>query len=363
MVIRNIKKTKILFVIPNLNGGGAERVFVTYIKSLNKQKFNIKLALIEKTGPFVDLVPHDVQIIDLKGKRTRHSFIRLLKCVKQTQPDLIMSTTNRMNILILLVSRFINKQIKICVYEPSMPSAQFGHKHLQFYYLWLIRYLYPKADRIIAQTKAMKSEINHYFKISLDKIDVIINPVDKQFIDYSIKNEINPFTNKTINIVASGRIQHEKGFNFLINSFAKVIEIDQRFKLHILGNVGSQSYFEKLKSIIKKNKLEEHIMFMGFKNNPFPYYKFADLFVLSSLWEGLPNVVLEVLYLQTPLVVTDCIPFFHEVIEEGKNGYIIDYGNEKLMAEKILNYNKLIVENSISFSFNFNRYFEKIVKL
>lgn len=363
MKIQNIKKIKILFVIPNLNGGGAERVFVNYIRSINSKIFDIKIALIEKIGPFINLIPHGVQIIDLKGKRTRHSFIRLLKCVKQIKPDLIVSTTNRMNILILLVSKLINKQIKICVYEPSMPSAQFGHKHLQFYYLWLIRYLYPKADRVIAQTKEMKSEINQYYKISHKIIDVIINPVDKQFIDYNVKNKITPFTNKTINIVASGRIQYEKGYDFLIKSFAKVIEIDQRFKLYILGNIGSQSYFEKLKSIIKKNKLEEHIIFLGFKINPFPYYKFADLFVLSSLWEGLPNVVLEVLYLQTPLVVTDCIPFFYEVIEEGKNGYIIDYGNEKLMAEKILNYDKLIVENSISFSSDLNSYFRKIVKL
>ena len=94
-------KSNILFVIPNLNGGGAERVFVNYIRILDEQKYNISLALVEKTGPYLDLVPAYVKIIDFKKKRTRYSFFNLLKSIKQVNPDLVVSTTNYMNMLLL----------------------------------------------------------------------------------------------------------------------------------------------------------------------------------------------------------------------------------------------------------------------
>jgi len=117
--------------------------------------------------------------------------------------------------------------------------------------------------------------------------------------------------------VASGRIREEKGYKFLLKSFMEVIKINPRYRLHILGGIGNGQYMEELKQFINDNGLQKYVLFLGFKINPFHYYKFADLFVLSSKWEGLPNVVLEALYLQTPVVVTACIPYFRKLIKSG----------------------------------------------
>jgi glycosyltransferase involved in cell wall biosynthesis len=355
------KKTDILFVIPNLNGGGAERVFINYIRALDSHRFNIKLLLIEKIGVFLELVPPNVEIFDLGKKRTRFSFFKLLKLVKQINPRVIVSTTNRMNILVLMVSLFLSKQIKIVIREPNMPSAQFGRKYFPCYYLWLIKMLYPCADKIIAQTEAMKDDISTFFNIPYDKICVLINPVDIDLINEKLNYADNPFDEKNINILASGRISKQKGFDFLISAFSKVVNRDNRFYLYILGKEADDgSHKRMLVDLIQELGLEKNVVFIGFKNNPFPYYKYADLFVLSSRWEGFPNVVLEALYLKTPVIVTNCIPFFSGVIEEGKNSFIVKFGDENAMANRILEYDKLHVEKEYYNSQDLNCLFESM---
>ncbi len=354
-------KIKILFVIPTLNGGGAERVFVNYIRSLNIERFDISLLLINKTGEFLKFIPKYVKIVDIGKNKTRYSFFKLLKSVKNINPELIVSTTNRMNILILIVSLFVSNIIKICLYEPSMPSAQFSEKYLPRYYLLLMKILYRHSDYIIAQTNEMKNEISDYYFVKKEKIFVTSNPMDTKLIDEQASQYENPYVKSNINVVASGRISEEKGFDFLLRSFAKVVEKNKKFKLYILGNVSNKLYLNKLQNIIQKCDLTNHVQFVGFKLNPFPYYKHADLFVLSSKWEGLPNVVLEALYLQTPVVVTDCIPYFKKLICEGKNGYVVKFGDKQDLAEKIQRYLDLSVNrNSLELP-NYDKIFWKMV--
>jgi len=341
-------KINILFVIPSLNGGGAERVFVNIIRTIDNQKFNKKLLLIDDSGVFVNLIPSDVEIINIKTMQTRFSFFPLLKNIKSLNPQIIVSTTNRMNILLLLVSIFVKKGNKFVVREPNMPSAQFNNKQLPRYYKWLTKLLYPKADFIIAQTESMKKEIIQFFNISDSKIKVLTNPIDTKYINDNVENAKNPYNNKKLNIIASGRLREQKGFEFLFRSFHNVIKKNQQFMLHILGEDDNNGrYKQVLINLSKTLDIEDKVVFHGFINNPFPYYKYADLFVLSSKWEGLPNVVLETLFLQTPVVVTDCIPYFHEILEEGKNGFIVKYGDEQIFADRIMKYKDLSVNSDI----------------
>ena len=97
--------------------------------------------------------------------------------------------------------------------------------------------------------------------------------------------------------------------------------------------------------LTKELKVSNKVHFHGYIKNPYPYYKFADLFVLSSKWEGLPNVVLESLFLKTPVVVTNCIPYLGKIIKSGKNGYIVEYGDYQSMANAILGYQELRVDD------------------
>jgi len=348
-------------VIPTLNGGGAERIFVNYIRSLDQNIYDIALLLVNRTGEFLSLIPDHVKIVDIGKSKTRYGFFKIIKQIKNIDPELIVSTTNRMNILVLLSSFFISRRIKICLYEPSMPSAQFDNNYLPRYYLLLMKLLYRFADYIIAQTTAMGIEIIKYYLIDKDKLLVTSNPIDTKLIDESTSGQNNPFDDNFINIVASGRIREEKGYEFLLKAFEKVIKYDIKYRLHILGTVGDKNYMKKLNKLIDENNMNNFVQFLGFQINPFPFYKYADLFVLSSKWEGLPNVVLEALYLKTPVIVTDCIPHFRELITNGKNGYVVKYGDEIDLSQKIQKYSKLKVASEILELPDYNKIFYSMV--
>ena len=341
------EKNTILFTIPTLDGGGAERVFVNYIKSLNPDNWDIHLLLVDRTGIFLNLIPKYVKIHALGIKRTRYAFLKLLKNIKLINPDLIVSTLNRMNILVLIASFFISKQSKICLYEPSMPSAQFENRYLPRYYLWGMRLLYRRSDYIIAQTEEMKEEIKSFYSSPKKDIMVTINPIDTKYIEEQLIDMSNPYSSDYINVIVSGRIREEKGQDFLIKSFSEVVMENPQYKLYIMGKIGDPQFYESLLNIVEDNKLTDHVSFIEFKINPYPYYKYADLLVLPSRWEGLPNVVLETLYLQTPVIVTNCIPFFKRLINEGQNGYIVEFGDTSDLSHKILEYKKLTVEKDV----------------
>lgn len=358
---KNTKLPNILFILPNLNAGGAERVIVNIIRSLNCSEYNIYLVLINKIGELIELVPTKVKIIDLGINRTRYSFLKLLLVIHKIKPELIFSSTNRTNILILAISYFLTCKSKIIIREPNSPYAQYILKQLPQYYIFFIKLLYHKADIIIAQTEAMKNEINKYFKISTNKIRVVINPIDYEYIDSKVKINKNPYPQEYVNVVASGRIDKQKGFDFLIKSFKRVINKNNNFRLYILGKEGNGKYKRNLVSLINDLELNSHIFFKGFQSNPFVYYKYADLFVLSSRWEGLPNVILESLYLNTPVIVTNCIPFFNEILVIGQDGYIVEFGNEKELAYRILQYDNLKVSYKQDVDYNFNKLIKETI--
>jgi glycosyltransferase involved in cell wall biosynthesis len=159
----------------------------------------------------------------------------------------------------------------------------------------------------------------------------------------------------------SGRISEEKGQDVLVRAFKNVIEKNNLFRLNILGAIGNLKYYDKLKEIIHDLNLSEYIKFLGFKTNPYPYYKYADLLVLPSRWEGLPNVVLEALYLQTPVIVTNCIPYFQKLLKKDSNGYIVDVDDSDGMAEAIINYRNLKVDKGTVPKVNMERIFKRMI--
>lgn len=336
---------RILFFLPNLNSGGVERVTLNILRLLDDNKFTKGIALVEKVGELVNLLPENVKMFDLKCKRTRYAFFKFFNCIRTFKPDIIVSRTNRTNILALAISCFFNREIKILAIEPSMPKSQFLNKHIPKYYYFLMRFFYRKAYAIVAQSKEMKDEIVQYLKIKREKIRILHNPMDMNFIDKMVESEECPFDTNEINVVASGNLYRRKGFDILIKAFHKVIQNNNKFKLYILGKrMVDNEYESYLINLIKELGMEDYIELLGFKSNPYIYYKYADLFVLSSRWEGLPNVVLEALYLKTPVVATNCTPSLSTIIRSGENGFIIDVDDIDMMAKRILEYDKLKVQ-------------------
>jgi glycosyltransferase involved in cell wall biosynthesis len=339
-------KTKLIFFLPGLHGGGAERVAVNILRKLDSQKHEIHLVLTEKKGRYLELIPEHVAVHDLKVSKTMFSILKLRKFVLLLNPDIIFSTLFRTHIAIDLALVGLTNKPKIVYRSPNSPKLLLENNQLSLIMKTLLRRAYKNADTIIAQTPEMKDEIIKYHKIKKDKIIVMLNPVDTEHIDKSVKNIRNPFDNTHINVVAAGRLTEQKGFDILIKSFSVVVKKDSLFKLYIIGE-GSIGELSKLMKLVKKYNLEKYVEFLGFQENPYQYFYYSSLYVLSSRWEGLPNTVLENLYLKKPIVATNCIPIMSDLIKTGVNGILVDVENVDQLSDAILDYKTISMKSTL----------------
>ena len=333
------KKKKILFVDQKLGGGGAERILCTVMRSLDQSAFDVHLMLTGKKGTLSYLIPDNVVVHELGKKNTRYAFLSYIKSIKKIRPATVFSSLSRTTVLSIL-ARPLCPYYKIIARYPNMPSLENKFRAIKGWRQLIMKLTYNKVDAIISQTEEMAAELHQFYRIDKQNIYTIHNPIDTDYIDECIKNRKNPFNQKYINIVASGRITYQKGFDTLINAFNIALGKERKLRLHILGQNIDQ-YVSKLKELAHKHKIHNKVVFYGFVENPYPFYKFCDLFVLSSRWEGFPNVLLEHLYLRKKVIATNCLPIIRRLIQNGDNGFIVDIDNEDQLAQAILKYEEL----------------------
>ncbi|WP_404429633.1 glycosyltransferase [Sutcliffiella horikoshii] len=327
-------KRKLAIVIPSLRGGGSERVIINLINNLDLDKFEIKLLVVKKEGPYIKYLPNNVSVVDLKSERVRYSLFKMVRVLNEYKPDVILSTLGHLNLVLISIRKFLKNSPKVIVRESNTPSMSLtklsnGKKRL---FKFLYRCFYPKADLIIAQCKDMKQDIVKTYRIDERKIDYIYNPIDLNSI-ISNAGELNPFDDNKTNIVAVGRLTYQKGFDVLLRSFKLVNQELPNSRLTILGE---GSLKDTLDNQVKQLSISDSVSIIGFKDNPYPYYKNADLFVLSSRWEGFPNVLLEALACNTKVVATKCKSGPKEILENGKYGQLTEVENEVSLAKAII---------------------------
>ena len=335
-----MSKTKVLIFLPHLGGGGAERVTINIIKQLDRSIFEVTLLVLSREHSVYDTTQLDVNLIELNASKTLYSLPKLRKVIKKSAPDIIFSTLFRAHIALYLCLLGLRCKAKLLFRSPNSPKLLLEHKQMGLLSQLFIAKAYARADLVIAQTPQMREEIIRYHGVSQSKVRFFLNPLDTQNIDAMTKEIDSPFDANYINVVASGRITPQKGFDLLIESFAKVVKNNKAFRLHIIG-LDTDAEQRRLEARVRDLSLREYVFFLGYQSNPYRYYHYSDLYVLSSRWEGLPNTVLENLYLKKPIVSTRCISFMESLITQGDNGYLVDIEDHVAMAEKILGFKEL----------------------
>jgi glycosyltransferase involved in cell wall biosynthesis len=210
---------------------------------------------------------------------------------------------------------------------------------------------------VIAQTDQMKDEIIEYYGTDKNKVVVINNIVDTDTILKLSTEEVKlPFGYRYI---ASGSLYSVKGFDLLIKAFAEHIVSFPTDKLLIIGKETiERGYKSYLESLITELRLSENVSLLGHQSNPYKYYKNADVFVLSSLKEGFPNVVLENMVVGTPVLITDCIDFTQ--IINSNIGIIVKRGSVSELVDGLKNirsYQKYQINID---NFDYNKWFKEI---
>ncbi len=314
--------------------GGAERISLLYAKILRQAGYHCHLLIIQKDGMEFSLksfIPNDLPY-DLLQCRRFYSLFQLLYYVNRHRPVCIfdsMSGTPMGMLRICLKKLF--PHIKIVFRECNMPSRR--TKTQQF----ITGLSLKKIDAIISQTEEMRQEMSTCYTFPARRITVIHNPLDEIFIQDKTQEAFRFAEPGGIHYLAVGRIVPQKDYLTLLKAFAIVVSQQPRSRLHILGDCNFGCGYKKLlDETVRALNLEKTVLFEGFQENPYKYMKAADVFVLSSLYEGLPNVMLEAMYLGLPVVATRCIPYISRAVAEGKNGYIVPVENPKAMAEAMM---------------------------
>ncbi|OGP76982.1 MAG: hypothetical protein A2W09_06125 [Deltaproteobacteria bacterium RBG_16_50_11] len=333
---------KIFFVIPTMGGGGAERVFLNILKNIDRQKFHPTLVLFEKKGEYLDLVPDDIPIFSLKGIDVKWKIFgtvfmrlakKLAKLMVEERPDIILSFMWYTN-FIALVSRWISGiRVPIAISERYSLSKSNEGLIEEYIRRVIIKYFYKYADLIIVNSEEMKSQLNNMYNIPQRKILVIYNPVDiDSIMTLSKENDDEEVNNEIPIIIGMGRLTPQKGFSYLIKAIYILDTHSIRCKLCILGD-GQEK--ENLKKLTLELGIQDRVEFLGFKKNPYKYISCSNIFVLSSLYEGFPNAVLEAMILGIPVISTRCPTGPEEIIVDGVNGVLVNPGNEKELADAI----------------------------
>ena len=338
---------KVCIIIPSLGNGGAERVAFHLLNNLDMNKYELSfITVYNDSGNYIKDLRNGIVHISLKKDKIRNSIFAIYKTLKILKPDIVMVFSFELMILIGIFIipffkniYFINRQINI------ISKLKFGK--LKSY---LLRKSIKNYDKIITQSQDMTEDLLCNIKINREKIVEINNPIDTTLIE-RLSNENIPIELKKEdrNLICVGRLEKQKGFDLIIEIMGRIE--DHHIKLYILGDGSERIKLEKM--IIEKH-LENRVFLLGRKENPYVYMKNADLFILSSRYEGFPNVLIEANACGTYAICNNCPGGINEIIKEGINGSIVDFYNPneviQSMLEKLndINTEKDVIKKTVS---------------
>lgn len=327
--------TRVLFVLPSLAGGGAERVFLSLIRAFQAKRHGIEahLAVFADVGPYRTELSGRWSVHYLEAARLRYAAVPFIRLVRRLHPDVIFSTLPHTNLLLLGIRPAMPRRSTLIVREAYLPSAALPLRSDGWLLQRLYRYFYPRADRIICQSRAMREDLVRHFGVPRDRTWVIPNPVAYDDISERVAAARDPYTSRGLRLLTAGRLVPQKGYALLLSAYAAAVRELPDSHLTILGAGPEQ---EGLQDLARRRGLSSRVSFEGFVENPYPYFAYADVFVSSSRWEGFPNVVLEALACGTPVLATDCPGGGGELVREGMTGWLARPDDARALAHGLV---------------------------
>lgn len=304
---------KVVFVLPSFAAGGAERVLITLMNNIDRERFTPELICLRRNGPLKQLIADDVTVHDIGSyKKVAFGLIPLLLKLREIKPEIAMTTMAHTNFALLLMKPFFPRT-RIVVREAITPSYMF--KTLKFGWLVKLLYktLYPRAHLVISPSQRIIDEFHELIGANTGHHKLLYNPVNTQAIRAmpQILQKHEEDRDKTVHFVCAGRLHPQKGFDLLIHALP-FMKHEYNWKLTILGGGRERRELEEL---VEKYGLQDNVFLPGFTQTPWPQIGAADCFLLPSRFEGLPNVALEALTVGTPVIAKDTAGGIKEIAE------------------------------------------------
>jgi len=321
----------IAIFLPSLRGGGAERVMVTLANGFAARGHRVDLVLTRAEGPYLPEVAKEVRIVDLDKGRVLASLLPLASYLRRERPHAMLSVLNHANIIAILARKLARVRTRLVVSERNslagLPLGLAG-----WIICGLMRLLYSAADGVVAVSQAMAEELVTKIGLSPTQVAAIPNPVDVASL--AVLAQARPdhpwlAPGQPPVMLAVGRLEKQKDYPTLLEAFAR-LRSQREARLVILGEGSQRAVLDQR---IARLGLAGLVELAGFKSNPFAWMAACDLFVLSSRYEGFPNVLVQAMACGTTVVSTDCPTGPDEILEGGRWGRLVPVGDAEALAQ------------------------------
>jgi glycosyltransferase involved in cell wall biosynthesis len=323
-----------LSILASFSGeGGVERMILNLANAFAGRGLSVHLLLIKTRSRHLSELHPAIRVIELGGRHTVTSLLPLMRYLRSWRPCCLLAAKDRAGRLAVLARLLARTPTRLVVRLGTNLSAALAHRSSSK--LWLrravIRLLYPCIDRIIAVSEGVRQDTVAVAGIDPERIDVVRNPViTPRLLELAQRAPTHPWLDdaQTPVILGAGRLTVQKDFATLIRAFA-ILRENRPCKLIILG-AGRQK--AQLLALAAELGVAEAVDLPGFTANPYACMARAGLFVLSSRWEGSPNVLTEAMALGTPVVSTDCPSGPREILAGGRHGPLVPVGDWQALA-------------------------------
>jgi glycosyltransferase involved in cell wall biosynthesis len=301
-----------------------------------RKGISVDLVLVDAVGPYVNNVPGEIRVINLNKRRALASVAALVRYLRTEKPGALISALHQANFSAVLAKGLARVPTKLVMTVHNTMSEETGHsaswKNRMIPYV--SRMAFPFAEEIVTVSRGVAEDLSKLLGLPLDRLHVIYNPVVGPELFEKAKLPIDHkwFREGQVPVlVAIGRFTVAKDFTTLIRAIALVAS-RRPARLMILGEGEERPVLE---SLVRELGLEDSVLLPGFVDNPYAYLARAKMFVLSSLHEGLPTVLIEALALGKPIVSTDCRSGPREILQNGAYGRLVPVGNAEALANAI----------------------------
>jgi glycosyltransferase involved in cell wall biosynthesis len=342
-------KIRVLLAIGEMSGGGSQRQMIGILQRLDRARFQPELYVVSSGGELLAEVPADVPI-HVFGKRYRsprwiypgqahRARVRdLATLLSERRIDVVYDRTYHMTLITAgAVRKRSTPRASVIVTDPQR-DFETNAERFRFVKRLLLRQAYQSADRVVAVSEGVRQAAIRRYALRPENTITLYNAFDIERSDRLMAEPLSDSEAKPndgrFEIVAAGRLHPQKGFAYLLEAIHQLVNDRGQRQIH-LRILGTGSLERELRQFITSRGLELYVTLAGFRQNPLPYFKQADLFCLPSLYEGMPNALVEAMLCSVPVVAADCPSGPAEVLGNGRLGHLVPPADPHALTEAI----------------------------
>lgn len=326
-----VNHDRVALFVPGLFGGGAERMMI-HIANRLAEDYTVDFLVNTAEGEYTDQLRDGITLRELQAPYLFAAVGPLARYLWNQQPSTLLSTMDSANLVSIWAKYLARSNATLAIRIPNTMSRRTADYETLRYKLipWLARLFYPLADEIIAISEGVAVDLAELTGLSTEELAVIYNPVVTDDLHELADEPVShPWLTEDVPVIlGAGRLVNQKDFATLIRAHARLSE-RRDVRLLIIGKGENE---ESLRTLVDELGTGNSVSFPGFASNPYAYMSRADVFALSSAWEGFGNVLVEAMACETPVVATDCESGPAEILENGAHGPLVPVGDADRLA-------------------------------